>query len=298
MKKQNVTEVVKTLASSLIQICETKEAAEAEAWWLLEGATESNRAKLLQEKEFSLTPAEETTLNKWLKERVEQKKPIQYILGLVPFCDLQIFVEPPILIPRPETEEWCTWLIEKLKPINKPLKILDIGCGSGCIALSLAKAFPDSKIIGVDIHPGAIELSKKNGAVNKINNATFIQSDLYDALQAHKFSFDLIVSNPPYISESEYKKLSEEVTKWEDKTALVAEDNGFGIHKKILFMLKEFLNHESVLLDKKLFQVLIEFGKGQEATIKELFLKTGLHNIEIHRDMEGVYRWITGSLKR
>ena len=92
----------------------------------------------------------------------------------------EIFVEPPILIPRPETEQLTSWLIEKLKKVkNEKLNILDLCSGSGCISLALASALPNAFIVGADINPQAITLAQKNKKHNKIENATFIQSDLY-----------------------------------------------------------------------------------------------------------------------
>ena len=289
---KKVSEIIAELSEKLLPVCQIKESAQAESMWMLEKITGKNEAELLSQEEVSLTDDQERILEKFVSERVGNKKPLQYILGETPFCGLQIIVEPPVLIPRPETEEWTDWLINKLEPVkNNKLKILDIGSGSGCIALALAKSLPNSKIIGIDIHPDAIALGEKNKILNKISNVTFIKSDLYENLAGEKF--DLIVSNPPYVSEKDFGELSPEVTKWEDKSALVANDDGFAIHKKIIENAKNFLNEESVLKKENLFQMLIEFGKGQEIELEKICKNYGFTNIELHKDLQGVYRWVS-----
>jgi release factor glutamine methyltransferase len=243
---------------------------------------------LIAQEKINLTPEQYKTLNNWVKERVEKNKPLQYLLGSVPFCNLEILVKPPILIPRPETEELCDWLIKELEPYkNQKLKILDIGAGSGCISLALAKAFPYATVIGIDLHDNAIQLCEKNKIHNKIKNAIFLKSNLYEQLAQHKNSFDLIVSNPPYISQEDFENLSEQVTKWEDKNALVASDNGFAIHKKILADAKNYLHQAS-----QISWTVLEFGKGQEKELKRLASQFGFKNITFYKDMAGVDRWL------
>ena len=265
-----------------------KKLEQSEAWWLLEKLTGKTKAELILEEEILLTDEQQNTLNRWVKERVEDKKPLQYILGSVPFCDLQILVEPPILIPRPETEELCAWLIDKISPVEDKFSILDIGSGSGCISLALAQALPNARVTGIDIHENAIALSNKNKAHNKITNANFIESDLYENLCNKKF--DLIISNPPYISEKDFLTLSPEVSKWEDKSALVAEDDGFAIHKKILMGAPDFLHSDG----QHGGRVVIECGKGQAEELKALFEKAGFKKVSVHKDLEGVDRWLMG----
>lgn len=294
--KKSITKLIAELAQQLLVVCEEKSVAEQESWWLAEKLTQKTKTELLNEKELVLTNDAWHTLESWVAQRLE-RKPLQYILGNVPFCNLEILVEPPILIPRPETEEWTSWLFEKLGPIkNEPLKILDIGVGSGCIALALARALPYAQIIGVDSDLHAIQLSKKNQEHNKISNAIFLQSDLYQELAQHKQSFDLIVSNPPYIPEEEYRTLSKDVTDWENKQALVASDEGFAIHKKILVDAKKYLKLESILKTHKLPQLVLEFGVGQEVILEKLFTDMGFLTVTVHKDLENRPRWITGQL--
>jgi len=293
-----INEIIANLTSKLLKICVTEKSAQAESLWMLEKLLGKTQAELIKEKEIELTFEQEKKLNEWIKLRIEKNKPLQYILGTVPFLNLEILVKPPILIPRPETEEWCAWLIEKLKIVrDEKIKILDVGAGSGCIALALAKALPYSNVVGVDINPDAINLCKKNKEHNKIKNAIFLKSDIYQELSQHKKSFDLIVSNPPYIPEDEYTTLSKQVVDWEDKKALVSSENGLMAHKKIVAEAKAYLKPDGPLGAKNLPSIVIEFGKGQEEPLEELFEKAGFENIEIHRDLEGVDRWIAGNQK-
>lgn len=300
--KKKINEILTDVTKKLLPQCLNEQTAQAESWWLLEQLTKKTKTELIQQDELVLSAQDWNTLTSWTTERVEQNKPLQYIIGTVPFLDLEIIVEPPILIPRPETEEWVAWLIEKLEPLkdkhgSQPaIKILDIGVGSGCIALALARAFPYATIIGVDANNTAVALSKKNKTHNKINNAIFLQSNLYQELSQHKNSFDLIVSNPPYISYTEYKNLSREVLDWEDKNALVASDDGFAIHKKILDDAKHYLKHDDALLSPDLPRIVLECGKGQHETLQKSFAQADFKNIEIHQDLETVPRWLTGTI--
>jgi len=273
------------------KLSEITKDAESESWWLLEKLIKKSKAKLITEKEIELSEEQETKLNNWIEERVKNKKPLQYILGSVPFCGLEILVEPPILIPRPETEEWCNWLIKQLIHIENTANILDLCSGSGCIALSLAKAFPKSKVLGTDINSKAVELCNKNKKHNKIENATFTESDLYKNLKFYENSFDLIVSNPPYIPEEEFKSLSPEVLEWEDQKALTSGSTGLEIIEEIIKYAKTYLKKESIFNKYKLPRLVLEFGKGQDKSVKNLLEKYEFKNIQIHRDMEKVNRW-------
>ena len=282
--------IISDLTNKLMPVAKEESSAQAESWWILEHVTGSRRTEMLLKKEISLSCEQLKTLDSIVEQRTKSHKPLQYILGTVPFCNLEIFVTPPILIPRPETEEWTAWLIEDLKETKQAkLVILDIGSGSGCITLALAKALPYSTVIGVDINQEAIRLGEKNKTHNKISNALFIHSNLYDELSQYKKTVDMIVSNPPYIDQQDFDQLSEQVKLWEDKRALVAHDRGFDVHKKIL--------QDAHLYLKSGGKVLIECGKGQADELKKIFKQNNFENIEIHNDMEKVGRWITGQLK-
>ncbi|MCH7689111.1 MAG: methyltransferase domain-containing protein [Planctomycetes bacterium] len=157
----------------------------------------------------------------------------------------------------------------------------------------IGKALPHATIIGIDVHPQAIVLGNKNKEANNIENVTFIQSDLYQALSTYQGAYDLIISNPPYIAESEYTQLSDQVRNWEDKNALVADEKGFSIHKRIINGAAEYLKKDSVLIKHGIAQILLECGKGQADELQHLFEQAKFGTVTKHKDLEGVDRWIT-----
>ncbi|HBS48015.1 TPA: peptide chain release factor N(5)-glutamine methyltransferase [Candidatus Dependentiae bacterium] len=290
-----VLDLIKKISSQLIMICKNETLATQEAWWLLEKLLEKTQTQLLVQEKVILHKSQNEILQKWVERRLKDKEPIQYILGSVPFCSVQIQVAPPVLIPRPETEEWTSWIIEKLKTIkDKNLTILDLCCGSGCIALAIAKEFPNFKIFGSDINPKAIELSIKNKIYNKTENAEFVQSNLFEYFKNKNIKFDLIVSNPPYISQTEWATLSEEVKTWEDINALVAPENGLEIYKKIAKEAIYYLKTESKLKSKLIPQLIVEIGQNQGISVKNIFINTKA-SVSVHKDIEDKDRWISVS---
>lgn len=281
--------IIGLLAQQLASVCDSHEAATQEAWWMLEKITQKTRAQLLMISE-PLSSEQALELQSWALLRVRDKKPLQYILGSVPFCDLDVLVRPPILIPRPETEEIVMWVLRTLKPAqNYPLRILDMCSGSGCITLALAKHLPHAQVIGVDINPEAIALARQNQQHNDIPNAQFIQSDLFLELAGQE-PFDLIISNPPYISVQEYAALSEQVTLWEDRRALVARNQGLEFYAHISQQAPRYLDSQSVLLSMGLPQLVFELGCQADAT-KRLLREAGFSKVSLYQDLQGARRW-------
>lgn len=234
-------------------------------------------------------------IDQWIKERVQDKKPLQYILGSLPFCDINVTLRRPILIPRPETEYWTSWLIDRFSLIKKEqLDILDMGCGSGCIALALAKSLPNAHVIGIDKNEKAIELSQENKRKNNINNAHFFVDtfDLHHKKTIHK-TFDLIVSNPPYIDPANWQTLSDTVKNWEDKDALVAPQKGLSAFEIIIKTAKKHLKKNCLIETNKLPQLVLEIGIGQEEKVRKLLFENGFKKVEFFRDLRGIYRWVT-----
>jgi len=296
----NVSFLIKDISERLNVICEDLVLAKQEAWWFLEKITEKSQVQIALLDKLELSPSQIASLNDWINQRVNEKKPIQYILGYVPFCDSMINVVPPILIPRPETEEWVSWLIGKITAIKTisytPLNILDLCCGSGCIAIALAKKFSQFKIMGSDINPKAIKLSLENKVLNKIENVDFVQSDLFNIFQKNGLKFDLIVSNPPYISLDKWKDLDESVKFWEDEKALIAENDGLKIYEQIIKSLKFYLKEDSPLKKYNIPQVVLEIGHKQGNLVKNLLLEDGFCLVEVHKDLEGKDRWVCANL--
>ena len=303
--------IIETLAhkltEQLLPVYGDHHTAEHNAWFLLEHITQKNRAALMAHPELHLTPEQENQLETWVKEITLSNKPIQYILGTIPFLDLTIKVRPPTLIPRPETEEWCATLIETLRSFarsnfsihpswpdtrnEREIKILDLCTGSGCIALALAHAFPKSTVYASDISAQALELAQENAQLNNISNVTFLQSDLYTALPHQRF--DLIVSNPPYITPEEYQNLDPSVAQWEDEKSLVALEHGLKIIHEIIKKAPDFLEKH----EQPFPQVWIEMGYRQADSVCSLFEKNNF-TPHVLRDLYGNDRVVTGTFKK
>jgi release factor glutamine methyltransferase len=266
------------------------------AWWMLQSVCDKTRTELIIQETLMLSPEQKQQIDRWIMHLVDEHMPIQYLLGSVPFADLDILVEPPTLIPRPETEEWCLHIIEHLKLLdNTKIKILDIATGSGCIAIALAHHLPRARIIATDIADTALELTEKNIEHNLIRNVIPLQSDLYASIPSGE-RFDMIVSNPPYISADEFKDLDVTVTDWEDHGALVAADNGLAIIKQIIEQAPQFIQINNEMKQKNIPQLVIEIGYAQGAAVKELMLSAHYNDVLVHKDLEGKDRFVTGRI--
>lgn len=264
------------------------------AWWLVEAITKLPQAKLIAQQEVELSVEQQKQLDAWITQLTQQHKPLQYILGTIPFADLDIMVKPPILIPRPETEELALNLTHMLQPFrNQQLSILDIGTGSGCIALALAKALPNATVTALDIDPQALDLACTNAHHNHINNITFLESDVYENLGSHD-TFDLIVSNPPYVTQEEWQTLDPSVTQWENPHALIAMHEGLAIIERIIRGARAHLNPDSELHMRHLPRLVIEIGYKQGPAVQELMKQAGFHHVEVQKDLEGKDRAVQG----
>ncbi|TCI91048.1 peptide chain release factor N(5)-glutamine methyltransferase [Tenacibaculum sp. M341] len=219
--------------------------------------------------------------------KLQQEEPIQYILGETSFYGFTFKVNSNVLIPRPETEELVEWIINSVNNSNNKVSILDIGTGSGCIAISLEKSIPSSNVYAIDISEKAIEMAKNNAI---LNNAfvTFIQNDILNEYKLEK-SFDVIVSNPPYVRELEKKEIKNNVLNNEPHLALFVEDNNPLIfYSRIADVAKDQLNENGLLF----FEINQYLGKET----KEMLLEKGFKNIELKKDLFGNDRMIKATL--
>lgn len=275
----------------LLPVCCNERVAEQEALFLFEFFLNVSRATLFAMSSEIVASDIAQKIEQALDERIRMRKPLQYILGSVPFADLTIKVRPPVLIPRPETEEIVAWLMHESLSIKQScVRILDLCSGSGCIALSLANFFSNSTVIGVDINPDAVSLAKENAALNSLTSVEFLLGSLYEPLPLD-YTCDLIIANPPYIAPSRYAELEPEVRLWEDKRALFADDDGMAIYKEILLKAKTTLAKEGVFTHNKLPCIVLEIGIDQH-TIEDLCAACGFTRIKIFNDMQGNVRWV------
>lgn len=296
MEEKKIASLLREIENSLRPILNNDTLCEQYAWWTLESILGEKRLTLIIQDSIVLTDKQQKHIASWIDKMVNQHMPIAYLIGSVPFNDIDILVEPPILIPRPETEEWVINLINQLKRLEfKTLNILDICSGSGCIALALAKALPQSTVYAVDISDKAIALGKKNAVHNNIQNVTFIQSDLFNELDTH-ILFDLIVSNPPYISFDEFQELDASVATWEDKQALIAADNGTAIINTIINDAPDYLKANQEMARKQIPQLMLEIGYKQGNIVKNLMQSAGWTTITVSKDLEGKDRVVSGRI--
>jgi len=255
------------------------------------------RIQLILDSEFTLTK-DETDVFFTILEDLKQQKPIQYILGETEFYGLQFKVNENVLIPRPETEELVDWIIKdsKFKSQNsEPIKILDIGTGSGCIAISLAKHLSEAQVFAVDISESAIKMAKENADRNGIEvefiKANILESSLWEdvALQQIGF-FDVIVSNPPYVRELEKQEIKPNVLDNEPHLALFVEnDNPLIFYKAITdFAVDKLKSNGSLYFE-------INQYLGQET--KQLLVDAEFKDIQLRKDLNGNDRMLKGTKK-
>lgn len=264
------------------------------AWWILQAVCERTKTELIMQETLMLSNAQKAKIDLWIEQLVVDKMPLQYVLGSVPFADCDILVSPPTLIPRPETEEWCLYIIEYLQMLdNQRINILDLCTGSGCIAVALSHHLPLAQIIATDIADTALELTEKNIEHNKIRNITLVKSNLFESIPSGVL-FDIIVSNPPYIAPSELDSLDATVTQWEDHGALIASDNGLAIIKEIIAQAPIVINKNIEMHKKNVPQVIIEIGYAQGTVVKKLMQDAGYNDVVVHKDLEGKDRFVTG----
>ncbi len=231
---------------------------------------------------------DEKNLYRELLQRRANHEPVQYITGIVEFYGLEFHVDKSVLIPRPETEILVETIIKNTNPDEK-INILDIGTGSGNIAVTLAKHLPNSKVTAIDKSKDALKIAIKNSELNNVNEQIdFIE---YDILNNQKFfanDFNLIVSNPPYVSEEEYNNLEPELNEYEPSIALTDFSDGFIFYKSISKQAENLLTANGKLY--------FELGTGQSKNVKEIMEQNNFSNIQIIKDYQNHDRVIWGSL--
>lgn len=211
--------------------------------------------------------------------------PLQYIIGNVEFYGLEFSVDSSVLIPRPETELLVDTIIEENK--NTTLKILDIGTGSGIIAIALAKSLEQPELFAIDISEAALANAKKNAIKNDVTDRIkFLQLDVRSDLSLLKESFDIIVSNPPYISKDEFPKLQTELRVFEPAIALTDYADGLSFFK--------IISEKAIRLLKNNGKLYFEIGKDQSDSVKKILQENGFANVQIKKDYQEIDRVISG----
>lgn len=252
-----------------------------EAEILLSKALLKNRPHLRAWPEKELTPEQDSAYQTLLNER-RSGQPIAYLTGTREFWSREFIVTSDVLIPRPETE----LLIElslTLIPADKPCNIIDLGTGTGIIAVTLAAERRLAQVTAADISPAALSVAKKNAANHHTEHIQFYQSDWLDNVP--KDLYDLIVSNPPYIAEND-THLHQGDLRFEPKTALIAQDQGLADIKTIAETAYERLENGGYLL--------VEHGFEQDTDVQRLFIANGYKQVSTVKDLAGLPRVTMG----
>lgn len=281
--KQYRTEFIKELSSLY-------DAYEAESFFylILENKHKLRQIDLALNHELTFSDADLAIWNAFLNQ-LKKEVPIQYLLGKTNFYGLDFEVNENVLIPRPETEELVEWIINENKKNHqtKKIKVLDIGTGSGCIAISLAKNLPNAEVYGIDVSKKAIETAKKN-AINNNVDVTFMFLDILDTEEL-KCNFDIIVSNPPYVRHLEKQEIKKNVLDYEPHLALFVDDNDALIFYRKIANLAQ----KNLLENGQLFFEINQY-LGQEMT--ELLEKMDFKNIELRKDIYNNDRMIKANI--
>ncbi|WP_090605402.1 peptide chain release factor N(5)-glutamine methyltransferase [Parapedobacter koreensis] len=217
---------------------------------------------------------------------LKKAKPIQYILGHAWFMGMKLAVNESVLIPRPETEELVQLIVNQHQAANKPLHIIDIGTGSGCIAIALKKALPQATVYALDISPEALRVARQN-ANDQSAAIAFINADIleWDFAFQETQAFDIVVSNPPYITEAEQSGMHLNVLSHEPHLALFVETSA-----PLLFY-----EHIAAFALKHLRpkgDLYFEINRNYGQAVCDLLRKKGFQHIALHRDMQGADRMI------
>ena len=234
-------------------------------------------------KEAVTLTTEQGTLLQGIIDRLRQGEPLQYIEGKVPFCGMEFAVNSSVLIPRPETAELVDWIV--CEHATQHPRILDLGTGSGCIAIALSKQLPQATIEACDISAEALTVAKENARMNEAP-VSFFTHDMLDLGTPLPHSYDILVSNPPYIRQSEAADMSIQVTEWEPHTALfVPDDDALRFYRAIAE-----LGQTEALRPGGHIYVEINQALGKETVA--LFEAYGYQDVELRKDIYGNERMI------
>lgn len=261
-------------------------------YMLIEHYLGLERFVLAMQPNLTLTKEEEQPLFEALAQ-LRLHRPIQYIIGTSQFMDMNFSVDENVLIPRPETEEMVRWILKELKEVqgtryeikSSKFKILDIGTGSGCIAISLAKNLPDTEVFALDISQKALKIAKQNALDNDVS-VEFMERDILN-LDVLDTEFDVIISNPPYVRGKEKKAMHKNVTDHEPGLALfVSDENPLKFYEAIARFAQKNLKENGSLF--------VEINQFLAKETEQLLRNHNFSEIELRKDMFGNDRMMKG----
>lgn len=265
-----------------------KEEVDSFFYILIEDKLQLERFTLAIEPNLVISKEQESVLFESLS-KLKLFEPIQYITGKSHFMDLNLKVDKNVLIPRPETEELVRWILENSKvgsSLNsKKLKILDIGTGSGCIAISLSKNLNQAEVYGLDVSHEALEVAKHNASINDVA-VTLINKNILE-IEDFGTTYDIIVSNPPYVRELEKKEMHKNVLEHEPDLALfVSDQNPLKFYEKIVAIASKNLEKNGLLF--------FEINQYLAKETAQLLRNNNFSEIELRKDMFNNYRMLRG----
>ncbi len=292
-KMSTVKYQISNLQSALLAAYPEDEARSL-AWWIAEELTGKSRTEL----QFG---CKDTTFSPIMQEKSQEIisrllhfEPIQYIFGHTLWCGLDLLVTPATLIPRPETAELVERINLKSEILNlkSQIHVLDVGTGSGCIALALKKAHPSWSVTGIDISPEAIAIARENARRNNLD-VNFQVADIFDSNEENP-KFEIVVSNPPYICESEKSSMRPNVLNFEPSSALFVPDSDpLKFYRKIAEIFSPITRNPLPVT-----HLFFEINEAYGEELKQLLDSLGYTDIQIHKDIYGKDRIIEARMAR
>lgn len=256
--------------------------AHQEAKWLLAGALGRDLLFITLNPSYNLSSAEQQKIHEWLKRRLEEE-PLSRIKAMREFWSLPFHLNEHTLDPRPDTEVVVEGVLKRVGDLKvDPWSILDLGTGSGCILISLLHELPNATGLGVDISEGALIMARQNAVLNEVNQrARFIQGNWTENLTG---SFDIIVSNPPYISLADKDRLAKGVRSFDPPQALFGGEDGLACYRVLAQKIEPFLSPHGFAF--------FEIGAGQREDVETLFQQSGFETLCTLTDLAGIERVI------
>ncbi len=276
-----VKDIVKQFSDELSGIYSSQEAFHL-GWLIFEHLHGWSKTDMMMNDQTKLSLSDHLFIEIAI-ERLKKHEPIQYIIGETEFFSMPFDVNPSVLVPRPETEELVEWVLHSTDP-KKSIRILDIGTGTGCIAISIAKHLPEAKVSAWDISDEALHTATRNADKNKVN-VLFQKTDILNVTPAINEYYDIIVSNPPYVRNSEKIMVKPNVLDYEPHLALfVSDEDPLLFYRKITQFASLALKEKGMLF----FEINRDFG----VEIKTLLKKHGFSEVELKQDLSGNNRMI------
>ena len=265
--------------------------ARLDAEVLLAAASGRGRASLIADPSGPVPPAVARLYGEFVRRRL-RREPVAYIVGTKGFRRIELAVDRRVLVPRPETE-----LLVEVALERRPGRVLDVGTGSGAIALALADELPEARIVATDTSPGALEVARANAERLSLGERVHFEVGTVPEGEA----FDLVIANLPYVAERDWAGLEPEVTQWEPREALLAGEDGLDAYRELLAPMSDgpaeclrptFSDAPEVLAGTA--AVAVEIGEGQAVEVAELMRDAGFAEVSVREDLAGIERVVVG----